>query len=55
MLIFTVNVTWYRKSCKDFNDLKNVDSKYYGSDYYDVSVNKHGVRCGKLLRFCEND
>lgn len=53
MLIFSVNVTWYRKSCKYFNDLKNVDSKY--DDYYDVSVNKHGVRCGKLLRFREND
>ena len=36
MLIFSVNVTWYRKSCKYFNDLKNVDSKY--DDYYDVSV-----------------
>ena len=39
------NVTgkWHKKSWKRFNQLKNVDRKYYCSDYYDVTVNKYGV------------
>ena len=28
--------------------------KFYCSDYCDVSVNKYGVKCRKLLRFWEN-
>ena len=28
--------------------------KYYCSNYYDASVNKNGVKCGKSLRFWEN-
>ena len=33
---------------KEFNQLKNIDQKFYCSDYYDFSVNKYGVRvCGK--------
>ena len=34
--------------------MKNIEQKYYCSDYYDVSVNKYSVKCGTLLRFCEN-
>ena len=34
--------------------MKNIDQKYYCSDYYDVSVNKYGVKCGTSLRFWEN-
>ena len=34
--------------------LKNVDQKYYCSNYYDVSVNKNGVKCRTSLRFWEN-
>ena len=34
--------------------VKNIDWKYYCSDYYDVSVNKYGVKCRTLLRFWEN-
>ena len=34
--------------------MKYIDQKYYCSDYYDVSVNKYGVKCGKSLRFWEN-
>ena len=33
---------------------KNLDQKYYCSNYYDVSVNKYGVKCGTSLRFWEN-
>ena len=45
---------WYRKSWKEFDELKNVDKKYYCLNYYDVTVNKYGVKCGKPLRFWEN-
>ena len=37
------NRKWYKKSWKEFNHLKNIDQKYYCSDYYNVSVNKYGV------------
>ena len=36
------------------DQLKNIDQKYYCSSYYDVSVNKYGVKCGTSLRFWEN-
>ena len=26
----------YRNSWKEFNELKNIDQKYYSSNYYDV-------------------
>ena len=39
---------------EEFDQLKNIDQKYYSSDYYDISVNKYGVECGKWLRFWEN-
>ena len=31
--------------------LKNIDPKFYASDYYDINVNKYGVKCGTSLRF----
>ena len=51
----SVNDTFYKDSWKEFNALKNIDQKYYSSDYYDVSVNKDGVKCGTSLRFWENE
>ena len=33
---------------------KNIDAKYYASDYYDINVNKYGVKCGTSLRFWVN-
>ena len=36
-----------------FNQLKNIDAKFYASDYYDVNVNKYGVKCRTSLRFWE--
>ena len=38
-----VNEKWYKKSWKEFDLLKNIDQKYYCSDYYEISVNKYGV------------
>ena len=49
-----INDKRYRTSWKEFSMLKDVDQKYYCSDYYDASVNKYGVKCGTSLRFWEN-
>ena len=40
-----INKKWYKK---------NNDAKFYASDYYDINVNKYGVKCGTSLRFWEN-
>ena len=42
------------KSWKELDELKNVEQKYYCSDYYDASINKYGVKCGTSLRFWED-
>ena len=34
--------------------MKNIDQKCCSSSYYDVSVNKYGVKRGTSLRFWEN-
>ena len=48
------NGKWYRKSLKESDELGDIDQKYYCSNYYDVSVNKYGVKCGTSLRFWDN-
>ena len=50
----SVNGMWYKKSWKEFDQLKNIDQKWYCSIYFDVSVNKYGVKCKTSLRFWEN-
>ena len=42
---------WYNKSWKEFDEFKDIDQKYYCSDYYDASVNNYGVKCRTSLRF----
>ena len=49
-----INRKCYKNSRKEFDQLKNIDKKCYFSDYYDVSVNKYGTKCGKSVRFWEN-
>ena len=49
-----VNGKWYRNSWKEFYFLKDIDPKLSSSNYYDVRVNKYGVKCGTSLRFWEN-
>ena len=34
--------------------IRTYSQKYYSLNYYDVSVNKYGVKCGASLRFWEN-
>ena len=50
-----INDKWYRKSWKEFDKLKDIDQKFYSSDYYVVSVNKYGVKPGTSLIFWENN
>ena len=46
-IYFGGNGKWYKNSWKEFDILENIDQKYYyGSDYYDASVNKYHVKCG---------
>ena len=49
-----INEKWYKHSRKEFVYLKNINAKLYASDYYDVNVNKYGVKCGTSLRIWEN-
>ena len=49
----SVNGKWYKKSWKEFDKLKNINQKYYCSDYYDASVNKYDVKSETPLRFWE--
>ena len=48
-----VDNKWYKNSWKEFDEPKNINQKYYCSNYY-ISVNKYGVKCGTSLRFWEN-
>ena len=41
-----INGKWYKKSWEEFDQLKNIDAKYYASDYYDENVNKYIVKIG---------
>ena len=36
-----INEKGYKNSQKEFVHLKNIDAKFYASDYYDVNVNKY--------------
>ena len=49
-----INGKWYRKTWKKIDVLKDIDEKYYCSNYHDVSVNKYGVKFETSLRFWEN-
>ena len=49
-----INEKWYKHSWKEFVHLKNIDAKFYASDYYDVNLNKYGAKCGTSLRFWKN-
>ena len=50
-----INEKWYKNSWKVFIHLKDIDAKFYASDYYGVNINKYGVKCGTSLRFWENN
>ena len=48
-----VNNKFYKNSCKEFKELKDIDKKYYCSDFYDKNLNYYGVEVGTSLRFWE--
>ena len=50
----SINGKWYKNSWKEFFQLKNIDSKFYASDYYDKNLKKYKVKTGTSLRFWEN-
>ena len=49
-----VNGKWYRNNWKQFDFYKNANDKLHASNYYDVKVNKYGVKCGTSLWSWEN-
>ena len=49
-----INTKCYKNSWKEFIHLKNIDAKFYASDYYDVNGNKYSINCRTSLRFWEN-
>ena len=49
-----VNGKWYKNLWKKFDQLKNIDTKFYASDYYDRKLNKYKVKTETSLRFWEN-
>ena len=52
---FNVNNRWCNDSCRVFSDLlSDIYLIYYSSDYYAVSINKYGAKCGTSLRFWED-
>ena len=53
-IYYRVTGKWYKNSWKEFNQLKDIDQKFYCSDYYDVRVNKYCVKCRTSSRFWEN-
>ena len=39
---------------KEFKELKNIDKKYYCSDFYDVNLNYYKAEVGTSLGFWES-
>ena len=39
-----INEKWYKNPWKEFALLKNIDAKFYASDYNHVNVNKYGLK-----------
>ena len=52
-IYFGVNCKWFRNACKEYDELGNIDRKYYCSNCF-VSFYKCGVKCGTSLRFWGN-
>ena len=45
-----INGKWYKSVWKEFDQLKNIDTKFYASDYYDRKLNKYKVKTETSLR-----
>ena len=57
-VVFTPSSYNVSASCiiiyKEFIHLKNIDPKFYASDYQDINVDKYGVKCRTPLKFWQN-
>ena len=49
-----VNNKWSKNSWKKFEELKDIDKKYYSSGFYDADLNHCRVEVGTSLRFWES-
>ena len=49
-----VSNKWYKNSWKEFEELKDIDKKYYCSYFHDVGLNCYHVEVGTSLRFWES-
>ena len=49
-----VTAKFYKNSWTEYDELKNIDRKYYCSDFCDVGLNYDGVEVGTSLRFWES-
>ena len=49
-----INEKRYKDSWKEFDQLRNVDARFYASDCYDMNVNNYRVKTGTLLKCGEN-
>ena len=50
----SVNNKWYKNSWKEFEELKDIEKKYYCSDFCDVGLNYYKAEVGTSLRFWES-
>ena len=50
----SIDEKWYRKSWKEFDQLKDIGQEDYCSNSCNVSVNKYDIKYGTSLRFWEN-
>ena len=48
-----VNGKWYHNNWKEFKFLGDMDNTLHAINYYDVAVNKYGVKVGTSLGFWE--
>ena len=51
---YSVTGKWFKNSWREFDQLTNINHKFYCSEYYYVIVNKYSVKCKTSLRFWEN-
>ena len=49
-----VNNKFYKSTCKEFKELKDIDKRYSCSDFYDINLNYYKVKVETSLRFWEN-
>ena len=52
-IYFGVNDNFYKNTSKEFDQLKNIDKRYYASDYHDASLKNYNVKCRTSLRLWE--